>query len=566
MKKVLMLTTFFALAFAQINAQNWQNLSNDTIQGKVNYVINLGGSKSFGNKIMLAGAFTGTSSGIVSPGLIIFNNSSKNYEPVSGINLATDTITGFAWGKNDTLRLSGRFKIGSIRYCNIYLLPPYNTVHPYQKLRLFGPAASSALVEKMGIDSFGNTLLVGKNLVLGGISLIDSKVGYVDTLGNVKALPELTYTNSTPTTPEIKTIVRDTISNKWIIGGIFDHMRTTETPGGLCEWDGITVHPVDLTHKDSIGTTAYVMEYTGKGLVGWTGDTILNGTVSPGMFYLEDGNITGINGLKLKTTSMFSIKANVWIAGQKTHSSGANITTYNQITHGITNRQGNIPDSLLVLGITTVGGDTMIAYGPDWIKWALVANPDLPGPLPVTWVEFTATVFQKNQVLLKWATQYEKGNEGFFVQRSLDGKSWHELGFVPGHGNETGFHNYNWTDSNPFAGFNYYRLRQKDQDGKTDFSEVRVVYIGKTPSGVLNLSPNPAKEDVEIRFHSRTEARGAVLSVHDSSSKIVFYTSFDVSEGENQKALNARTLSPGTYTINIVFGNTSLSGRMVIAR
>ncbi|MBC6993015.1 M12 family metallo-peptidase [Neolewinella lacunae] len=126
------------------------------------------------------------------------------------------------------------------------------------------------------------------------------------------------------------------------------------------------------------------------------------------------------------------------------------------------------------------------------IKACLEANV-----LPVTFVSFTARG-RKSDILLRWATEQETANRGFFPERTPVGQpgAWRELGFVAAGAD------YSFVDSTALPGQEYlYRLRQVDLDGTVTYSELRMAQIGAATVGAgLLLYPNPARETVAYRW------------------------------------------------------------------
>ncbi|HMQ61279.1 MAG TPA: BspA family leucine-rich repeat surface protein [Flavilitoribacter sp.] len=139
-------------------------------------------------------------------------------------------------------------------------------------------------------------------------------------------------------------------------------------------------------------------------------------------------------------------------------------------------------------------------------------------PLPVELVEFSA-VKQDGRVALQWQTASETNNRGFEIERAPDGKSWETLGFVTGYGTSTDKHAYHFIDENPAGGINYYRLRQIDFDGGTDFSEIRTVAFGKTPE-TIRVFPNPASEQATVQLPAGFENAG--LELADAQGRMIF--------------------------------------------
>ena len=117
-------------------------------------------------------------------------------------------------------------------------------------------------------------------------------------------------------------------------------------------------------------------------------------------------------------------------------------------------------------------------------------------PLPVTLTGFTA-VQQGTAALLRWGTASERDNAYFAVESSTDGRTFSDVGQVPGSGTSARPRSYLYTDQG-FAYYAattvYYRLRQVDTDGKATYSPVRALPAPRKELDKLaglQLSPNP---------------------------------------------------------------------------
>ncbi|MBC3541664.1 T9SS type A sorting domain-containing protein [Rufibacter sediminis] len=141
----------------------------------------------------------------------------------------------------------------------------------------------------------------------------------------------------------------------------------------------------------------------------------------------------------------------------------------------------------------------------------MVKDCALANPLPVTLTSFTATA-KKGMIQLNWATASEKNNQEFVVERSADGKTFTAIKTVQGGGNSNVPLNYTFQDAQPLTGTSYYRLRQVDFDGTTEYSKVVSVKNQTTGTAAAiktNAYPNPFQGvlTLELKVEKASEVK-----------------------------------------------------------
>lgn len=116
--------------------------------------------------------------------------------------------------------------------------------------------------------------------------------------------------------------------------------------------------------------------------------------------------------------------------------------------------------------------------------------------LPIELLTFEAKKVEQ-RTTINWSTASEENNAYFQLLRSTDGIHWKELGRIEGAGNSSLTQHYNYTDQNPFAGNNYYKLVQFDYDGSSSTSNVLVVEHPFYER--IQFYPNPARNQLFIQ-------------------------------------------------------------------
>jgi trimeric autotransporter adhesin len=184
--------------------------------------------------------------------------------------------------------------------------------------------------------------------------------------------------------------------------------------------------------------------------------------------------------------------------------------------------------------------------------------------LPVTWLSFRATLEGSDKVNLHWSTASESNNEGFDIQRSENGRDWQTIAFEAGAGTTSGITNYQYTDNIQSLITNhqslYYRLQQRDYDGTTDYSPVRVIQL-ETNQGGVRLFPNPASEEATVAFAEPLSSRGRLQVFNENGRRVAEYA---LAPQTTEFSFRVKPLPAGTYLVKITAGAQEWVKRLVV--
>ncbi|MDA9554780.1 T9SS type A sorting domain-containing protein [Pelobium sp.] len=164
--------------------------------------------------------------------------------------------------------------------------------------------------------------------------------------------------------------------------------------------------------------------------------------------------------------------------------------------------------------------------------------------LPISLISFTPTAVDQT-ILLNWQTASEKDNDYFEVLRSADGKNFATISHqIKGAGTSNNTNSYSFTDENPYAGTNYYKLAQHDFDGKISYSEIKSV-TSKVAQAQLAVYATPS--DIKISIFSPNQTTGTV-EVFDISGRKLASNTAAISKGYNQLSIPIN-LQPGAHFV-----------------
>ncbi len=189
-------------------------------------------------------------------------------------------------------------------------------------------------------------------------------------------------------------------------------------------------------------------------------------------------------------------------------------------------------------------------------------------PLPVELISFEVTSVN-NIVNISWKTATELNNYGFVVERSIDGISYNNIGFIAGKGNSTEINKYTFIDNNVSLGTYYYRLKQVDYDGSFSYSNAIEVNVSINPTSfsLLQNYPNPFNPGTNLSF-SVAETGVTELTIYNSLGQEITKLFDQIAEKgiQYQIYFNASKFSSGVYYYKLTQGANSVIKKMVLIK
>lgn len=182
---------------------------------------------------------------------------------------------------------------------------------------------------------------------------------------------------------------------------------------------------------------------------------------------------------------------------------------------------------------------------PNFYDWNLQYSR--AAPLPVNLKDFSLKAIN-GKVELKWITASENNNLQFRIERAGADQRYQQLSVVPGKGTTNEEQYYSYTDNQPLENINYYRLVQKDIDGREKVYDAKRIMIRKDGRSLVTVSSNPFTTELSA-FVTVQHAQQVRLIITDMNGKIWVNTNARYGAGTAEVNLPVSVLPRGVYLL-----------------
>lgn len=193
---------------------------------------------------------------------------------------------------------------------------------------------------------------------------------------------------------------------------------------------------------------------------------------------------------------------------------------------------------------STITSGTVTNFSPFTLASTVPANP-----LPLELLSFRGRVNRVGEAQLLWQTASEVQIEGFFVEKSLDGKTFASIGFVKSQANAI---NHYLLSDKQFWQSAYYRLRILDKNQRFQYSQVIYLPLEQSNSSVL-VYPNPATQNdiIKIVVGDRKLDVGFKAMVYGQSGQLMFRQEGSLENTESALNTFFQARPKGLYVIHL---------------
>ncbi|HTN37518.1 MAG TPA: T9SS type A sorting domain-containing protein, partial [Arachidicoccus sp.] len=185
--------------------------------------------------------------------------------------------------------------------------------------------------------------------------------------------------------------------------------------------------------------------------------------------------------------------------------------------------------------------------------------------LPVVFGNFTVALMQGNKAFVKWNTLTELNSDYYTIQRSVDGKSFMDIGKKKSMGNSVIGALYSFIDNLDQVpkrqGVLYYRIAETDLNGHNFYSKIVTVHPLMSSWG-YKIAPNPVVQDqINLTFEA-PEASDVLVRLMNMSGSVLLNNSYSLNGGTILR-INTPHLVPGIYILQVKQGRNEIEQKLI---
>lgn len=165
-------------------------------------------------------------------------------------------------------------------------------------------------------------------------------------------------------------------------------------------------------------------------------------------------------------------------------------------------------------------------------------------------------------VSLKWSAASSQSTSYYEIWRSADNITFDKLiGTVTAQHNGSDRIDYELKDNSPLPAWNYYRVKQVNNDGSASLGNIARVNM-QQENATMTIYPNPVKSSFTLTYTANS-IETANIRIFNSKGSLVYQSALSAQTGVNQYTLPAATLAQGIYVVQLVSSSGSYNARFI---
>jgi len=180
-------------------------------------------------------------------------------------------------------------------------------------------------------------------------------------------------------------------------------------------------------------------------------------------------------------------------------------------------------------------------------------------PIKITSFSVRASQNGKN-ANVNWKTEEASDCDRYIIERSKDGASFSPITTVACKGRSV--QNYQFEDMNTNNGWNYYRIKSVQVDGKADYTSIQKVYLAGKMG--MKISPNPVRTTLNLALENVPGNEQARYIIYNIKYRTMQQGDINLSAGNSRHNIAIQNFPAGAYILHLVINGAEVNKEFIV--
>ena len=181
--------------------------------------------------------------------------------------------------------------------------------------------------------------------------------------------------------------------------------------------------------------------------------------------------------------------------------------------------------------------------------------------VPIKILSFSVRASQNGKAAgVNWKSEEASDCDRYIIERSKDGVSFSPITTVPCKGRS--IQSYQFEDLNTNNGWNYYRIKSVQVDGKADYTTVQKVYLAGKMG--LKITPNPVHTTLNLSLENVPGNEQARYIIYNIKYRTMQQGNINLQAGSSNKSIPIQNFPAGAYILHLVINGVEVNKEFIV--
>ena len=181
--------------------------------------------------------------------------------------------------------------------------------------------------------------------------------------------------------------------------------------------------------------------------------------------------------------------------------------------------------------------------------------------VPIKITSFSVRAAQNGKTAnVNWKTEEASDCDRYIIERSKDGASFSPITTVACKGRSV--QTYQFEDMSTNNGWNYYRIKSVQVDGKADYTSIQKVYLAGKMG--MKISPNPVRTSLNLALENVPGNEQARYIIYNIKYRTMQQGDINLQAGNSKLNIPIQNFPAGAYILNLIINGAEVNKEFIV--